>query len=180
MGAIAVQFVNDYFKTALAKEFFYAMCGECLGDGVSRTVFEYLPDKSCVVKLEHATRSFQNVMEWDLWQQHSAGKGTSTLKWLAPCVSISESGNVLVQKRTKPVPWTWKLPKLAPNVLCADMKRENWGIYRRRLVCHDYGRHDAIFYASKGKNMDVAPWLEAQNGKFKPRFGAEGATGLVI
>lgn len=173
-------FQSQHFPGTLGAEFFDHMVGDMLGEGASRTVFEYTPDKSCVIKFATHRGSFQNVHEWDVWQQHSAGKGTSVLKFLAPCVSISHSGNILIQKRTQPVPFSWKLPKTIPNILCCDMKRDNWGIFKGRLVCHDYGRHDAVYYASQGRNMDKAVWIGAQNGKFKPLFGEEGATGLVI
>ena len=174
------RFQNEHFPGVLGAELFDHVVGDMLGQGADRTVFEYMPDETCVIKFTNRRGSFQNVHEWDVWQQHSAGKGTSTLKWLAPCVSISHSGNILIQKRTKPVPFSRRLPKMVPNILCCDMKRENWGIFRGRLVCHDYGRHDAIFYASKGRNMDKATWIDAANGCFDPKFGETGATGLVI
>ncbi len=174
------RFQADHFPSTLGAEFFDHMVGDMLGSGVDRTVFEYLPDKTCVVKFATRRGSFQNIHEWDLWQQHFNPKPTNVCKFLAPCVSISHSGNVLIQKRTKPVPFIYELPKSIPVVLDSDLKRENWGMLKGRMVCHDYGRHNAIYYASKGANMIRADWLEAKNGKFAPRFGAEGATGLVI
>lgn len=176
------QFQHDHFPGTVAAEFFDHMVGDLLGSGADRTVFECAMDKTCVVKLGTTRGSFQNVHEWDLWQQHTAGKGTAVVNFLAPCVSISHSGNVLIQKRTKPVPFDWKLPKRIPVIL-TDLKRENWGIYKGRLVCHDYGRHDAIWAASRAKpdgNMKNAEWIGAVKGKFEPLFGEDGATGLVI
>lgn len=177
------KFQAEHFPGVLGAELFDHVVGDMLGEGVDRTVFEYMPDKTCVIKFSVRRGGFQNINEWDLWTQHKAGKGTSTCKWLAPCVSISHSGNVLIQKRTKPVPFTWKLPNTVPNILTADMKRENWGIYKGRLVCHDYGRHNAVFYASKvrvNSNFDEAEWLDAADGHFVPRLGQQGATSLVI
>lgn len=168
------EFVQDHFRTIISKEFFYTMCGEYLGGGVDRMVFESATDPTCVVKIAARPHGFQNVHEWDLWKQHNAHGGTSVCNWLAPCVRISENGLILVQKRTKPVPWKWKLPRRVPNVLTSDLKRDNWGIYRGRLVCHDYGRHDAIFYASKvhlGANFDDAHWIGAAGGRFCKLYG---------
>lgn len=175
-------FISEYFPTGIAREFFNFMCGEYLGGGVARHVFTYLPDPTCVIKIEHRAQSFQNAAEWDLWQQHNFAK-TDTRKWLAPCVKISDCGSMLVMKRTKPVPFTLKLPKRLPNVLCCDLKRENWGMLKGKLVCHDYGRHDAIFYASQTRrsgNTDVAHWIGTENGRFKPMIGDDVPTGVVI
>lgn len=176
------KFQAQHFPGTLGAEFFDHMVGDLLGSGVDRTVFEYVPDKTCVIKFSTRRTCFQNIHEWDLWQQHHSGTPTAVCKFLAPCVSISHSGNVLIQKRTKPIPWDRKLPKFVPVVL-TDLKRENWGIYQGRIVCHDYGRHDAIWAASRARprgNMKRAEWMGASDGKFSPMFGEAGATSLVI
>lgn len=165
------KFQSDNFPGVLGAEFFDHIVGDLIGSGVDRTVFEYLPDKTCVIKFATRRGSFQNVHEWDLWQQHSLPKRTTVCDMLAPCVSISHSGNVLIQKRTKPIPFGFKLPKMVPSALDSDLKRENWGLFKGRVVCHDYGRHNAVFYASKGRNMIRADWIQARNGAFQPIFG---------
>lgn len=173
------QFITDYFDTSISREFFDTFCGDAIAAGVGRIVYQHALDKTLVIKFEYAARSFQNSIEWDLWKQHWHAK-TSTCKFLAPCVSISHSGNVLIQKKTKPIPFDFKLPTYIPAILNSDAKRDNWGLYQGRAVCHDYGRHDAVTEASKGKNMAKAEWLGAGNGHFKPCYGDRGATGLVI
>ncbi len=58
-------------------------------------------------------------------------------RWLAPCVQISPCGSILIQKRTTPAPSS-RYPAKMPKFL-TDMKRSNYGLYKGRLVCHDYG-----------------------------------------
>jgi len=177
------EFMKDHFRDSVSRDAFDMLCGKPLGFGIGRIVFEHATDKSLVLKFECDAGSFQNIHEWDLWKQHSHA-GTSTVDWLAPCVSISPNGIVLVQKRTKKVPWTFKLPKMVPNILDSDLKRDNWGLYKGKLVCHDYGRHNAIHAASKARgtgNMVRAYWIGAsQRGYFVPCYGNSGATGKLI
>lgn len=177
------EFRKDHFCDPVARDLFHLICGEPIGFGVGRIVFEHAIDKTCVVKFENTAGSFQNIHEWDLWKQHSRAH-TSTAKWLAPCVSLSGNGIILVQKKTKKVPWEFTLPKMVPNILNNDLKRDNWGLYKGTLVCHDYGRHDAVHYSSKERgtgNMVKANWLDAgRHRHFIPLYGNSGATGKVI
>ena len=162
-----------YFNQPISSEFFETFCGDFIGEGIGRCVFQHAGDPSCVIKIEWVSRSFQNPLEWDLWTQHSRAK-TSVVKWLAPCIRISGSGGVLIQKKVARLPEGFKLPKFVPSVLCNDMKFDNWGLYKGRLVCHDYGRHEAVRLASlcnKG-NMEKAAWLDCVvNGKVHYHYG---------
>lgn len=156
---------QDYFNNPVSSEFFSLMCGDVVGVGISRTVFDYKPDPTCVIKFEGYGSHFQNVLEWDLWKQYNQNPRNKITRWLAPCVSISHSGSILIQKKTKPVPFTLKLPTHVPAMF-GDMKRENFGMYQGRVVCHDYGRHESVFVSSHAK-WEKAQWLGAENGKFK-------------
>lgn len=164
-------FQRSYFPGPLSKPLFELTCGEYLGGGVSREVFVYNPDPTCVIKFEASARNFQNVMEWDLWKQHWHAK-TSVVRWLAPCVFISDSGDILIQKLTKDVPTSFKLPKKVPKIL-NDLKRSNWGLYKGNLVCRDYGRHNAIYHASGYPVLEVAEWDDATNGHFDEIYGQD-------
>lgn len=106
-----------------------------LGQGAYRTVYEFGPDKTKVIKLEGNT-SFQNIIEWETWNHV---KYTKHAKWFAPVHSISANGKVLIQSRTKPLSRK-KCPKKIP-VFFTDLKSENWGKLDGRKVCHDYGSH---------------------------------------
>jgi len=146
-----------YFTSAISREFFDLMVGEKLGYGIGRDVFACKLDKSLVVKIERASHSFQNVAEWELWDQL---RDTKMASWLAPCVNISENGSVLLMKRTTPIiPGTTKLPVAAPRFL-NDFKYQNYGVFERRIVCHDYGRHHAVSegYSTISKMKKVRFW----------------------
>lgn len=76
------------------------LCGQFLGEGMSRKVFVCGLDSSLVVKVETEAGRFQNVKEWELWQEIQY---TSAAKWLAPCLHLSPDGTILVMARTSPL-----------------------------------------------------------------------------
>jgi hypothetical protein len=115
---------------------FNLLCGEELGRGIHRTVFECKLDPTLVVKVEHneEERSFANAFEfrnWDTW-----GWSSDIAEWLAPVVEISPCGLVLLQRRTidlRPE----ELPTSLPEFL-TDHKPQNYGLFEGRVVCRDY------------------------------------------
>jgi hypothetical protein len=113
-------------------DLFWLMCDEVIGRGQGRTVYSSKVLPNSVIKVEENARSFQNIIEWETWEQL---KNTVYAKWLAPCEHISANGAVLVMAKTKPL---HKLPSEMPTFL-DDFKPENYGIYNGRPVCHDYG-----------------------------------------
>jgi len=123
------------FKTTLSMDFFRIMCGDKLGYGMSRTVYELTTDRSLVVKFETVAGQFQNANEFALWQRYMDYEPVS--KWLAPIDSISANGTVLLMKRTTPISLD-QFPDEVPHFL-GDIKLGNFGMYEGRVVCHDYG-----------------------------------------
>jgi len=126
---------------ATAEDAFNLMCGERLGSGIHREVFECRLQPIYVVKVEiHELRdrSFANVLEYEFWRlnQHH----TQVANWLAPCVELSPDGRILVQYRVDPLPLDYKLPERIPSFL-NDIKRKNFGLFEGRLVTHDYASH---------------------------------------
>lgn len=109
--------------------------GDEIARGTYRTVYAHALDPTLVIKIEHAARCFCNAAEWDIWGE--IRDRPEIARWFAPCVAISFSGSVLIQKRTAPLT---KLPAQLPNFLC-DIKPANFGRYRGRVVAHDYGNH---------------------------------------
>jgi hypothetical protein len=116
------------------RELAFFTLGEELGSGMSRTVFIHPFDETKVIKVENSSTNFQNVLEWQFWQDYKHCNNIS--KWLAPCHAISDSGTFLIMSRTEPVPKV-KIPKKLPKFL-TDHKPENIGLLNNRIVCHDY------------------------------------------
>lgn len=131
----------------LDDEFQALFCGKLLGSGIGRVVYRHLHDPSLVIKIEEKSGSFQNIIEWDIWQSLCHAKPVA--KWLAPCVAISPSGIILIQKYAHDI--TGKLPKKMPASLC-DFKKENYGIYNDHIVCRDYGTAKLNFATKLNKN----------------------------
>jgi hypothetical protein len=115
------------------------LLGDRLGAGQFREVYAHATDPSLVVKLELSnSKAFSNAMEWELWQEVQYCPDIA--RWFAPCVDISHSGSVLIQKRTKPIT---KLPAMLPN-LFTDLKPANFGRYKGNVVAHDYANNRFI------------------------------------
>lgn len=126
---------HELFPTITAQELTSLCLGAELGEGGFRRVLVWMPDADNVVaKIETCTAQFANAFEWHMWHR---AVGTPLEQWLAPCLDISDNGVVLLQKRTYPVP-AGKFPKRIPAVL-KDIKRSNFGMIGKRVVCHDYG-----------------------------------------
>ena len=135
---------EDYNKGFLTDGIRFLL-GELLGEGISREVYTYGGNPNFVVKIEvTATGRFQNVMEYNFWQE---AKGCNEImKWIAPCIRISAHGNFLLQERTMPVTLAelQKRHKRIP-IWLSDMKDTNWGrLPNGKIVCHDYGTHLAV------------------------------------
>jgi len=111
------------------------LCGKELGSGISRTVFVCRLDPTWVVKIDSKNGRDQNNKEWMIWDE--VNSKPKLRKWFAPCEYISNSGRILIQKRTEPVRLS-DVPKKLPSFLM-DQKLENYGMLDGQFVCHDYG-----------------------------------------
>lgn len=123
-------------QTETYQDAFNLLCGEKIGGGIHRTVFECRIRPEFVVKVEDEFwRYFANVKEMTFWcdQQHYK----PVAKWLAPCEYLSPDGRILLQRRVDPVPSSFKLPDKMPSFL-TDFKRDNFGLLDGQLVCVDY------------------------------------------
>lgn len=119
---------------------FNLLCGDLLGSGIHRKVFECRIRKDLVVKVEdnepkYAWRAFANAYEMQFWDDHRMVERVK--RWLAPCEWMSQDGLILLQKRVTPLPLDYKLPDKMPTFL-TDLKPANYGLYEGRLVCVDY------------------------------------------
>lgn len=143
---------NENFRTSLARDVSGFLFGERIGGGQFREVYEYHPDPTLVAKIEDGYASFENILEHEIWR---AVKSTEFACWFAPISQISGNGLFLLQKRTKPVARK-DLPAKVPAFF-TDLKPENWGWYRGRIVCHDYGRN-LLMERGMTKAMRKADW----------------------
>lgn len=115
------------------------LCGNLIGEGCSRVVYECDYDKSCVVKIHKKVDRLpsDNILEWELWEMVK-GMTNDVPKWFAPCVRISENGRILIQKKTTPLTdKQWNELKEIPTYL-SDIKRSNFGMYKGYVCMHDY------------------------------------------
>lgn len=109
---------------------FSFILGEKLGEGQTRSVYDYALDPNWVVKIAKRHPN-DNVLEFDIWHLI---KDTQESKWFAECKFLSPSGHLMLQRKTKPI---IKLPVLLPNVF-TDIHLRNFGKIGNQVVCHDY------------------------------------------
>lgn len=132
-------FAADYH---LLGDFFDFFCGAELGEGTSRTVYEFRLDPMYVIKIQRTEKdktAFQNVSEFDTWTNIN-GHHKELAKFLAPCWNISSCGRVLLMRKTEKIKDNQRMPKKIPEFL-SDTKTQNWGVIEGKVVCHDYANN---------------------------------------
>lgn len=144
-------------STGVMRDLIRFVCEAKLGEGVARTVYVLGTDTTKVIKIENDAGSFQNVAEWQLWNE---ARGTKYERFLAPCHCISPSGSVLVMSRVSPLPPDDdpRMRRLKLPSFLTDFKRENYGLLKGRVVCCDYGSHLATNHGAFGSKMRVPKW----------------------
>lgn len=121
---------------------------------MSRDVYVWTPDPTLVLKLEVGYKH-QNVIEYETWWEL---KDTPAEKWLAPCVWMSHCGQALLMKRTEPMRSSDDVERMP--VWLSDHKRQNYGIYDGRLVCHDYGTNLLMYRGAQMKATHKVTWRD--------------------
>lgn len=111
-------------------------CGDYLGHGIHRVVYEFKPDPRYVVKIIRgdAINQFSNIREWCNYQDNKEFNRLG--KYMAPCVTINETGEVLIQMRVTKKPLS-EYPKKIPSNF-TDKKMSNCGWIGNQFVFHDY------------------------------------------
>jgi len=152
-------------KGKTVKEVVKEVCGEMIGRGAHRDVYVLKSNSDYVVKIERDMRqaNFANATEWRHYIDNQYWKWLEV--WLAPCMLISETSQVLIQQR---VSWEGKrrkdYPARIPN-LFEDLKLKNFGWIGDRFVCCDYS-FLSIPSPTKGSDgMKRAYWW----GSLKPK-----------
>jgi hypothetical protein len=127
------------------------LCGKKIAEGQYRLVYELKGNKNYVVKIEKFPDKgyFANVTEWKNWMNNKDWKLLG--KWLAPCVMINQTGQVLIQKRVKQKEEA-KYPKKIPNVF-VDTKYANAGWIGKQFVFCDYP-----FFVQTSLKLKKAKW----------------------
>lgn len=121
---------------ATFEDAFNLLCGDKIGEGIHRTVYNCRLRDDLVVKVESQDfRYFANVMEDKFWADNS--HYDKVAQWLAPIEFLSPDARIMLQHRTQPIRDTDDMPDKIPSFL-TDVKRENFGWLNDRLVCHDY------------------------------------------
>lgn len=130
-------------------------CGDLIGEGTTRKVFACRFNSSYVLKVEipKVWRTFDNVREFEFWQDHRHIKAVA--EWLCPVTRMSPDGRILMQDRAERIPESYIMPEQIPAFLC-DQKRENFGLLNGRLVCVDY----ALQVTSISSKMIKAKWRD--------------------
>ena len=116
-------------------EIFNGLCGDIIGEGVSRVVYDCLINDDYVVKIHKASWEGinQNYNEFLIYSEASV----KIRKYLAPIHWISDYNIVLFQRKCEPLQKK-QIPKKIPRFL-NDRKQENWGLLDGKVVCFDYG-----------------------------------------
>ena len=132
------------FNDTIVNDLCNSLLGEKLGSGSTRDVYVLSYDTSKVVKIAK-DGGRQNILEYETWRsvQHSDYHS----KWFAPCVWISNGGNILIQERAVPIippkldkdykVMIDKIPDKIPNYF-TDIKLTNFGFIDGRFCCIDY------------------------------------------
>lgn len=138
---------------AVKNEYIDVFIGDYIGRGVSRHVYAVLGAPDMVAKVEQRSGSFQNALESEIWNEVQF---TKWKVWFAPVIRISSCGMVLLQAKTHPIPPN-QYPTELPDFF-TDLKPENFGLYKGRVVCHDYALNMFTSNAlSKAKLRKVSP-----------------------
>lgn len=116
------------------------LCGNLIGEGETRKVYDCTLLPGYVIKVEQDYSSFRNIIEFQAWESVCADYDFG--KWFAKIHSLSASGRFLIMEKTRrPERHEW--PKKLPWFL-TDRKRENFGMSQITglFVAHDYGHHN--------------------------------------
>jgi len=120
------------------RDAFNLLCGDKIGSGIHRDVFECKLRPELVVKVEKNDdyRYFANVKEMNFWcdNQHYL----PVAKWLAPCEYMSPDGFILLQKRCEPLPQNYSFNAVKMPRFLTDLKPDNFGFLDGNSVCVDY------------------------------------------
>ena len=134
-------------------------------EGTSRRVYfpEVKPLHKYVVKIATNGQGIDsNLYEYDIWI-NAKTDNWPVQRWLAPVVGSSDNAAVIIQAKIDPirVEDIPKLPRRIPKWM-TDLKPENWGWYKGRIVCCDYGNH-LLLNGCVSKKTKKADWWSSES-----------------
>ncbi len=121
------------YESAAILELGMILFGKYVGKGASRTTYVCNLDETKVIKVEQRP-AYQNIVEWELWTRI---QNTPLSQFFAPCRQMSTGGVYLIQEKCEPLPATVR--KIRVPAIIRDVRRSNFGVYKGRVVCFDYG-----------------------------------------
>lgn len=145
--------IKQFYKCKSVSQVKKKLCGKLLGSGLYRDVYECKINPKYVIKIERdpSLAAFANVTEWRNYQNNLEWRFINS--WLAPCILINETGQVLIQERVSTEGKRRKdYPKYVPS-LFTDLKLKNFGWIGDRFVCCDYS-----YMLNSEPKMKYAKW----------------------
>lgn len=130
------------------------LCGEKIGSGVYRQVYQCKLNRNYVVKIQPAP-AFENQLEYRIWKE--IGHIDDYAKYFAEVIWMNNTGTVLIMKKIKVIGHKTpirRLPKRIPHFFY-DVHRGNYGQVRGHLVCCDYGTTSITSCWQKRKTKKV-------------------------
>ncbi len=145
-------FINDSPESV--HDFIGFFCGDYIGSGTTRSVYNFKYDSNWVIKIENGNAEGDNWAEHRIWESIKYTTD-GTKEWFAECGKISTNGKIMLQRKTKPLVSKYsKIPDKIP-VWFTDLKLDNFGWIGNQVVCHDYSFSLEIFgaIATRSKKM---------------------------
>lgn len=152
--------INSLIKGKRLNGICRVLCGDKIGKGINREVFVLKQNSNYVVKVEGdpSSGAFANVLEWRNYCDYRDVIAFG--KYLAPCELITETGQILVQRRVG-FKMRKDYPKYIPAVF-TDLKIQNYGWIGNQFVCCDYPY--LLLLGTDPKKSKYAKWWNG-NGK---------------
>lgn len=148
------QLAVDEFGPISCNDAVRMLLGRKIGAGQFRDVYISALHPRHVIKWEFGvTTRWCNIIEHTIWENLS---DTTIGKWLAPVHAISQNGIWLLMSRCDPMGEADR-PDKVPAFFC-DLKPSNWGLFKGRPVCLDYGNNGLLTGNALQRKLVKARW----------------------
>jgi len=131
------EFIKQANDNLLFADMWGTLCGNLIGYGASRDVYECAIMSDYVVKINKSEVLGGVNQNYQEWQTYHNLIGTKWAKYLAPVYFASHNYSIILQEKCEPIQLK-QLPKRIPKFL-NDRKLDNWGMLDGKVKCFDYG-----------------------------------------